>query len=119
MLPAGPSQFMGESIEGARIAFRSNSTNSLFHAAVQGFGIATLPCYLADQEPQLIRIWPDVPPVMYSLWLIYHEDLRRAARIRMVADAIAAVFHRERRLLRGDSQRQTVVRQRNARTEEA
>lgn len=103
MLPAGPSQFMGESIEGARIAFRSNSTNSLFHAALEGFGIATLPCYLADPEPQLLRIWPEVPPAMYSLWLIYHEDLRRAARVKLVADAIAAAFARERRLLRGDS----------------
>jgi DNA-binding transcriptional LysR family regulator len=97
------SQFMGESTDGARIAFRSNSTNALVWAAICGFGIASLPCYLADPEPRLLRIWPDVPPLMDSLWLIYHEDLRRAGRIMAVAQAIAEAFHRESRLLRGDA----------------
>ena len=97
------SQFMGESTEGARIAFRSNSTNALFWAAVYGFGITMLPCYLADPEPRLVRIWHDLPPVMQSLWLIYHEDLRRAGRIMAVAQAIAESFRRESRLLRGDA----------------
>jgi DNA-binding transcriptional LysR family regulator len=97
------SQFMGESTDSARISFRSNSTNSLFWAAVYGFGIAMLPCYLADPEPRLVRIWPDVPPVMQSLWLVYHEDLRRAGRIMAVAQAIFESFRRECRLLRGDA----------------
>ncbi len=103
MWPAKHSQFMGESTEGARIAFRSNSTNALFWAAVYGFGIAFLPCYLADNEPRLVRIWPEAPPTMQSLWLIYHEDLRRAGRIMAVAQAIAEKFRLERHLLRGDA----------------
>jgi DNA-binding transcriptional LysR family regulator len=97
------SQFMGESVEGARIAFRSNSTNALFWAAVCGFGLASLPCYLADPEPGLVRIWPELPPAMESLWMIYHEDLRRAGRIMAVAQAIAEAFRREHRLLRGET----------------
>ena len=109
VLPAQSLQFMNESTDGARIAFRSNSTNALFHAAVNGFGIAALPCYLGDPEPRLARIWNDVPPAMHSLWLIFHEDLRRTARIRMVADAIAQAFHRERKLLRGDLPNRRVV----------
>ncbi len=103
ILPTTRSQFMDESTEGARIAFRSNSTNALFWAAVHGFGITRLPCYLADPEARLVRIWPDVPPVMHSLWMIYHEDLRRAGRITVVAEAIAEAFRRERCLLRGDT----------------
>lgn len=112
MLPGERSQFMGESIGGARIGFRSNSTAALLSAAVHGFGIAYLPCYLADKEPALVRIWPEIPPAMMPLWMIYHEDLRRAVRITLVAEAIAAAFHRERRLLRGDSQQPAMVRKR-------
>ncbi len=117
VLVEGRSQFMGESIDGSRIAFRSNSTAALVSAARCGFGIAYLPCYLADEEPKLVRIWPELPPVMMPLWLIYHEDLRRAARIRLVAEAIAEAFHRERRSLRGDSLHVAVVKKAKTKAE--
>ncbi|MGO9604680.1 MAG: LysR family transcriptional regulator [Candidatus Binataceae bacterium] len=103
ILPARRSQFMGENIDGARISFRSNSTSALVRAVAEGFGIGFLPCYLADAEPGLIRLWPEVPSVMQPLWLIHHEDLRRVARIKIVADAIADAFRREARVLRGEA----------------
>jgi DNA-binding transcriptional LysR family regulator len=93
---------MRESTAGARIAFRSNSTSALVSAAAEGFGIALLPCYLADREPRLIRIWPDVPPWMQPLWMIHHEDLKGAARIRAVTGAIAEALRKEGSVLRGD-----------------
>jgi DNA-binding transcriptional LysR family regulator len=105
LLPARRGQFMGESVTGARIVFRSNSTLALVHAVAEGFGIGNIPCYLADADPRLVRVWPDVTPPMQPLWLIHHEDLRRTARIKLVSDAIAAVLRRESRVLRGESTR--------------
>jgi DNA-binding transcriptional LysR family regulator len=105
LLPARRGQFMGESVTGARIAFRSNSTLALKHAVAEGFGIGNIPCYIADTDPRLVRIWPDVTPPMQPLWLIHHEDLRRTARIKLVSDAIAATLRRESRVLRGESPR--------------
>jgi len=105
LLPHTRTQFMGESIDGARIVFRSNSTLALVHAVADGFGIGYIPCYLADEDPRMVRIWPDLVPRMVPLWLIHHEDLRRTARIRLVADAIAAALRREARFLRGQLRR--------------
>jgi DNA-binding transcriptional LysR family regulator len=105
LLPATRSQFMGESVAEARIVFRSNSTLALMHAVAEGFGIGFIPCYLADEDPRMVRIWPEVAPHMQKLWLIHHEDLRRTARIRLVSDAIAAAMRRESRVLRGESSR--------------
>src|SRR5208282_5019999 len=101
ILPVRRSQFMGESTDGARISFRSNSTSALLRAVAEGFGIGLLPCYLADNEPGLVRLWPEVPCTKQPLWLIHHEDLRRVARIKIVADAIADAFRRQARALRG------------------
>jgi DNA-binding transcriptional LysR family regulator len=105
LLPATRTQFMGESIEGARIVFRSNSTLALTQAVAEGFGIGYIPCYLADEDPRMLRIWPDLAPRTVPLWLVHHEDLRRTARIRLVSDAIAAALRREARALRGGSRR--------------
>jgi len=113
LLPATRTQFMGESVTGARIVFRSNSTLALTHAVAEGFGIGFIPCYLADEHPRLVRIWPDAAPHMQKLWLIHHEDLRRTARIKLVADAIAAALRRESRVLRGKARRNARSKPRN------
>jgi DNA-binding transcriptional LysR family regulator len=113
LLPATRGQFMGESVTDARIVFRSNSTLALVHAVAEGFGIGYIPCYLADENPQLVRIWPDVTPPMQPLWLIHHEDLRRTARIKLVSDAIAAALRRESRVLRGETRPNARSRPRN------
>ncbi len=44
----------------------------------------------------------DEAPVLESLWMIYHEDLRRTGRITAVDEGTAEALRRERRLLRGD-----------------
>jgi DNA-binding transcriptional LysR family regulator len=106
LLQATRMQFMGESVDGARIVFRSNSTLALTNAVAEGFGIGYVPCYLADEDPRMVRLWPDVAPRIVPLWLVHHEDLRRTARIRLVSDAIAAALRREARVLRGESRRQ-------------
>jgi DNA-binding transcriptional LysR family regulator len=103
LLPATRTQFMGESVNDARIVFRSNNTLALVHAVAEGSGIGYIPCYLADEDPRLVRIWPEVTPHMQKLWLVHHEDLRRTARIKLVSDAIAGALRREARVLRGES----------------
>ena len=116
LLPARRSQFMGEALGGAHIVFRSNSTLALMRAVAEGFGIGFIPCYLADEDPRMVRIWPEVAPHMQKLWLIHHEDLRRTARIKLVADAIAAAMRSEARTLRGETTpRKPATRPRNAR----
>lgn len=92
--------FHGESLDGARVAMRTTSTFTSIKAAADGIGIAELACCLADEHPQLERVWPDELPTMRTVWLVTHQDLRRAAKIRLLSSAIAEAFERDATVLR-------------------
>jgi DNA-binding transcriptional LysR family regulator len=95
--------FMNESLEGARIALRCNNPLIQLQAAANGIGLAELACFLGDDCADLVRIWPDAPPALRSIWLVMHEDLRRSARIRVASSAIVDAFRRRRRILQHGS----------------
>ncbi len=92
--------FMGESLEGARVAVRCDNPLVQMRAAVDHLGIAELACFLGDAETDVVRIWPDEPPALRTAWLVVHQDLRRSARIKVVASAITDAFHRQLATLR-------------------
>lgn len=57
------------------------------HAAVRAtIGVAVLPCYLADPDPDLMRIGDMIDDISVDLWLLAHPDLRSTARVRAVLD---------------------------------
>jgi DNA-binding transcriptional LysR family regulator len=92
--------FMDESLEGARYAVRTNDQYVQLTAASEGLGICELACFFGDSHPEVVRVWSEEPPNLRPVWLIMHQDLRRAARIRVVSAAIAAAFQREAKTLR-------------------
>ena len=51
-------------------------------AARGGLGLAMLPCYLGDNDPELVRASPNKPIKSCDIWLLTHSDLQRTARIR-------------------------------------
>ena len=56
-------------------------------AAVRaGIGVAILPCYLADPDPDLRRLGPEIEDLGVDLWMLTHPDLRHTARVRAVLD---------------------------------
>jgi DNA-binding transcriptional LysR family regulator len=95
--------FMGESLQGARVAARCDSPLIQLKAAASDVGIAELACFIGDASPDVVRIWPDEPPAIRPVWLIVHQDLRRSARIKVVSSAIADAFRRQSGLLRNGS----------------
>ena len=95
----GP-QFTGESLEGARRTVRTNDRFAQLRATAVGLGISELLCFLGDDFPEMVRVWPDQPPMLRSLWMVMHEDLRRTARVRIVAAALAKAFDENSRFLR-------------------
>ncbi|MGB9330700.1 MAG: hypothetical protein WCB10_08010 [Steroidobacteraceae bacterium] len=99
--PAATSPFfMGEALEGARVAVRCDNPLVQLQAAAQDIGIAELACFLGDECADLMRIWPDEPPALRTAWSVVHQDLRRSARIRVVTSAIVEAFHRQSGTLR-------------------
>jgi DNA-binding transcriptional LysR family regulator len=91
--------FMGESLEGARIALRCDNPLIQLRAAASKGGIAEAACFLGDSAPDLVRVWPDKAPARRVVWLIMHQDMRRAARIKAVSSVITDAFRRQRRIL--------------------
>ncbi|SLN52300.1 HTH-type transcriptional regulator YofA [Roseovarius albus] len=57
-----------------------------------GMGMAVLPCYWADCDPALKRIYPT--PVSHQdlgLWLLYHPDKKQSPRLRAFIDFISPI----------------------------
>jgi DNA-binding transcriptional LysR family regulator len=88
--------FLGEALDGARIALRCDNPLIQRTAAANDVGIAELACFLGDRFPDLIRVWPHEAPARRAVWLIVHEDMRRSARIRAVSAAITEAFRHQR-----------------------
>lgn len=86
---------------GRRVAFRSNSVQGQLAAAVAGFGIAFLPCMLADGVPGLERRPLSGPPLTREAWLLVHRDRREVPRVRAVIGHLVAVFTAEKERLEG------------------
>jgi DNA-binding transcriptional LysR family regulator len=91
--------FMGESLDGARIALRCDNPLIQLRVAAAGAGIAELACFLGDSSPELVRVWPNEVPARRTAWLILHQHMRRSARIRTVSAAITEAFRRQRKIL--------------------
>jgi len=92
--------FPGESLEGARTVLRCNDQFVQLKAAAQGLGIVEMACYFGDSFPGIRRLWPNSPPVLKALWLLCHEDMRRATRISILSSAIVDSFQRNSKVLR-------------------
>jgi len=81
----------GEPIRNATVAVEANSGLMIVEAVVNGLGIGELPIHMAQEIPQLVRIWPKQEEG-YDVWLVMHADLHRSARVRAVADVIVEAF---------------------------
>ena len=72
----------------ARIAFTSNNRGAQARMCAEGGGFAVLPCPLGDATPGLRRIDLGEAPPGRDVWLGYHRDLRRLARLRALLDVV-------------------------------
>ena len=79
---------------------RGNSVVAVLNAAVCGMGMAVVPCFLGEPEPQLRRLTPRVLGSR-DIHLVVHPDLARVARVRAVMDFIVELFARDAALWTG------------------
>ena len=71
----------------AKIMFGSNNRGVQARMCAEGAGFAVLPCPLGDATPGIRRIDLGEAPPGRDVWLGYHRDLRRVARLRALLDA--------------------------------
>jgi DNA-binding transcriptional LysR family regulator len=96
------SVWLDKHAEGATVAFRGNNITALGNAAAAGMGIAVLPCFLAADEPRLVRVASD-RIAMFDRWAVTHRDLTSVARVRAVIDYFAEIVQRDEAFWLGDT----------------
>ena len=69
-----------------QVAMHHATSTGLFTAVRSGFGIAVLPCIVADAEPDLIRCVKPRDDHGRVMWLLTHERVRHTPRVRVVID---------------------------------
>ncbi len=79
--------------DGRPFVLRSYDLAALFQACCAGLGVAMLPSFLALQAPALVQLACPDGPVFRDIWSVVHQDLRRSARVRLIADLIGEVMH--------------------------
>jgi DNA-binding transcriptional LysR family regulator len=95
------SQWIEERAATGRIVLRTENTHAQLTSAVAGIGIAMLPCYAGDLEPELVRLVAPPRSVNNPIRLVVHQDMRHAARIRACSDFLAEGIRAEARRLLG------------------
>jgi DNA-binding transcriptional LysR family regulator len=92
----------GTLLPGARLKHRVDSMAAMQSMVRAGLGITLLPCYVADRDPDLRRIDPE-PSLdsKFDMWLLYHPDVRRVHRVRLLADFIIDLIRTDRDLFEG------------------
>jgi DNA-binding transcriptional LysR family regulator len=85
----------------AEVVMRGNSIVAALNAAIVGMGIAVLPCFMAEAEANLKRLSPEVIGNR-DIWLVFHADVAKIARVRTVIDFITDFVAGEATQLRGE-----------------
>ena len=81
---------------------RTNSMTGLRMAVASGLGKAILPCYMADKDPNLMRLSPSaVPIVSRELWLLVHRAIRNSGRVTAVVQWLDSIWKTEAQRLQG------------------
>lgn len=70
--------------------------------ARNGMGLALLPCFLGDVEPDLVRVSGSEPILSNSLWVLLHKDLQKTAKVRVFVDFICKAIKKNKQLLIGN-----------------
>jgi DNA-binding transcriptional LysR family regulator len=77
-------------LHNARVAFRSNARAVQAGMCLRGAGIAVLPRPLGDAIDSLQLIDLGEEPPARDVWVGYHRDIRRLARLRALLDMVVA-----------------------------
>jgi DNA-binding transcriptional LysR family regulator len=82
-----------------QVAMHHATSTGLLTAVRSGFGIAVLPCIVADAEPDLVRCIPPRDNHNRQMWLLTHERVRHTPRVRAVIDFLYERLTRHVRML--------------------
>ncbi len=80
---------MGLNLTQANFPVLTESYHVMWALVKQGVGIGILDGNIGDAEPLVVRVLPDLEPLMFPIWLVAHRELNTSRRIRLVFDLLA------------------------------
>ena len=89
-----------------QVAMHHPSSTGLLSAVRSGFGIAVLPCVVADGDPELVRCIAPREGHSRALWLLTHERVRHTPRVRAVVDFL---YDRLSKYIRQNEEQRTSI----------
>jgi DNA-binding transcriptional LysR family regulator len=94
-------EWVSDHFSGATVAARTTEVITMLELVKTGFGMARIPCYIADTEPKLCRINMSLSPSNWGLWVLSHVDLRSTARVRVCREFLIDIIEQQRDLIEG------------------
>ncbi len=82
-----------------QVAMHHSTSTGLLSGVRSGFGLAVLPCVIADADPDLIRCLPPRDGHGREMWLLTHERVRHTPRVRLAIDFLYERLMRHVRML--------------------
>lgn len=93
-------QWLAANTRAEDVVLSGTSVASVLNAVKAGLGISLLPCFTVHDDATLVRLTPAVI-TRVEAFLVIPPEHRETVRVRLVMDAVAALFQRERALLEG------------------
>lgn len=98
--------WLEEHVQEASVVHRTSSIVEQLAAVRAGIGVALLPCYLADQQSDLVRVLrTPIEGLTREMWIVAHSDLRKTARVRAFFDVVGVGLAKLQRLFSGQESR--------------
>jgi DNA-binding transcriptional LysR family regulator len=111
----GAADWLEQTAAANAFVYRTASLVNQLLAAKAGIGLAVLPCYLGDPEPDLARVFAKpIPELAAELWIVTHVDIRNTTRVRAFFDFLCDRLVRERDLFEGRYSHNTRAHNRKA-----
>lgn len=88
----------------ARTVLTANSLVVAAETIKSGAGIGMLPCFIGDNDPDLMRLPKSSLIPDMEIWALMHEDVQHTPRVRLLMDFIYDVFSKEKNRIEGKNQ---------------
>ncbi len=95
-------RYLDELPMAAHATLRSSSINAQHRLIAAGAGVGMLPCFIADSDPELVPILPQLR-VRRSFWLTTHRDTRSFPQVQAMSRWLIDLVAEHRRTLMGEN----------------
>ena len=86
----------------ANVVARTSDVMTMMEAVKNHLGLARLPCYVGDADPDLRRLHLSLTHSDWSVWILSHRDLRTTARVRACREFLVEIIRQQRDLIEGN-----------------